>query len=315
MTVSKTFVLGLLTFLAASAMGSSRPGVHEEAGDLLLSWTVTGLNISPVSLQGREWLQVSGRPDLNPVSITGAPSVPAIHEWLRLDDLGGFTARIVAESWSETAGTVMPEQEREFGPSGMPFEWAQDAGVYGTPGWYPARTLELGSPVLLRNNRLARLTVFPVQTDPVLNRTRVLQELTVQVTFTDLDERNQRLQHLPTDTSPLSRMLAGRVIEAPGSGSLEDIDDILTLPGTYRVYARTTAVATNAMLTSLLNWKREKGHVVNVITSTNLGGWSAALIKADITNAYNNSATPPDYVLLVGDPSAASRQRLLAALR
>ncbi|MCB9474433.1 MAG: hypothetical protein H6678_11530 [Candidatus Delongbacteria bacterium] len=307
MTVSKTSVLGALLALAISAGASGAPDMRVEAGDLLLSWTVSGMEITPLTLHGQEWLQVNAGSQVNPIGIEGAPSVPAWHEWIRLTDLGGLQADIVSQSWSELEGTVVPEQEREFGPGDLPLAWSQDTQCYATPGWYPEHIVELGAPVLLRNNRLAQLTVHPVQTDPVLNRTRVLDELTVRVTFTDLDPRNPRLVQLPVDTSVLNQVLASTVIARPGEESLRDIFDIRTLPGTYRVYARTNAVANNAVLQNLLNWKREKGHVVNVVTAADMGGsWNSSTIRNDISNAYFNSSTPPDYVLLIGDPSATS---------
>ncbi len=304
MVLTKTSVLAAALFLAHSALAATQPDRRADSESLLLEWNFPELQLETVHLQGQEWLQVRGDEAFGQLGQPGAPDLPVLNNWLQLPDRSGVQVTILDSEWEEYPGRILPEQERVHGENDFPPTWLQDQEIYSADGWFPGQEFQLGEPALLRNTRLAQLCLHPVQVNSEAGVTRVLRRIELRVDFEGQDLRNARMQAIAGE-SVLLKAITPSLIPAPGQSALRDLFDGVTFPGTYRVYAKTSAVANNAILQNLLNWKREKGHVVEVRTSSDIS-WNATSIRNDISAAYFNSPTPPDYVLLIGDPTESS---------
>ncbi len=243
-----------------------------------------------VTLDGAGWI---GRP--------GAPDLPSVQELFELPDRSGVQLRLVEGDWEILPGLdVMPCQERLSTDAELPLPWVRDEVVYSTAEFWPAQAWELGEPALMRNQRVAKASLFPVQVNPVTGEARVWSRMVFELSFAGEDLRNARTYELPARDTSLDRLLERQVVRtATEDGALRDLlFDRGPLPGKYLVFVR-SAGATNPYLTALLDWKRKKGHPVVVVTDSQVS-FTTTEIRARIATEYQ-SADPVAFVLLVGD--------------
>jgi len=146
---------------------------------------------------------------------------------------------------------------------------------------------------LLRQSRLARLKIAPVQYHPVRNELKIFNNLQFEVHFTGAGARKAKTKS-PT-ANPYFSSLQDQTLNAPlspreGVGGDGPLTYAIVAPPEYR-----------RSLQSFVEWKEQKGfHVVEAYTDS-IGG-SREEIRQFLLEAYRYPAvTPPSFVLLVGD--------------
>ncbi len=77
---------------------------------------------------------------------------------------------------------------------------------------------------------------------------------------------------------------------------------VFTDPTILMIYPNSTNAQFNTSLTQLINWKKQTGFKVNA-TSTTVAGTSTTAIKNYIQAQYDDVATRPDYLMIIGDAS------------
>jgi hypothetical protein len=232
----------------------------------------------------------------------GRPDLPAVHRLIELPDRSGIQVRVTGGT-SHILGNILPlpVQEQLHNQAEMPQPWLQDMDLYATDAWYPAEIVALDEPALVRNHRVAKMSLFPVQVNPVTGEARVWTSLQLEVTFDGENPVNPREWNLPAAATRLEGSLAAAVVNprAPQEGALSDIwRDPGKYPGKYLVFANASAL-TNARLQDLLDWKRQRGHTVVIESSASILGNSTSL-RNRISTEYNSS-DPVKFVMLVGD--------------
>ncbi|MCB9472999.1 MAG: T9SS type A sorting domain-containing protein [Candidatus Delongbacteria bacterium] len=231
----------------------------------------------------------------------GRPDLPAIHRLLELPDHSDVQVRVVGGE-SHVIGNVlpMPVQDQLHNEAEVPQPWLQDQALYGEDAWYPSYNVLLDEPALVRNHRVAKLSVFPVQVNAFTGETRVWTSMELDVTFDGVNPVNQREWQLPASARVLEAELANAIVNPRQSDSTLDAvwSDPGKMPGKYLVFAPTAAL-TNQRLLDLLQWKRQRGHTVVIESSSGILS-NAVSIKNRITTEYN-SDEPVKFVMLVGD--------------
>jgi hypothetical protein len=219
----------------------------------------------------------------------GRPDLPAVHRLVEMPDMSDIQVRVVGGTSQLLSGVwPLPVQDQLHYAMEMPQPWLQDDALYATDAWYPATQFLLDEPALVRNHRVAKCSVFPIQVNPVTGEARVWTSLELEITFDGVNTVNQRTLQLPESATMLEGVLARSVVNprAGEAGTLDVWADPGKMPGKYLVFAGTSALA-NVRLQDLLNWKRQRGHTV-VIESTPSILNSATNIKNRITTEYGS---------------------------
>jgi hypothetical protein len=241
------------------------------------------------------------------ISDPGAPDLPLVNRLVRIPDRSDVILSVVDEQWlAWDVAHVRPVQERLHTAADLPLPWAEQPAIYGGTAWYPAETVTLGEPMILRDQRLVKVSVAPVRWNPATREIERLASLELRLDFAGENPVNQILHPMPA--SPLMHRLVGGEIIAPPAGTSEGAMDAIEwasadTPLTYVVYTPATALE-NVSFQAWLDWKFRKGHAVKVITGSDIS-WTNTAIRNSIISEYNG-ATPPDYVMLVGDVDGGS---------
>ncbi|MCB5253051.1 MAG: C25 family cysteine peptidase, partial [Candidatus Cloacimonetes bacterium] len=149
---------------------------------------------------------------------------------------------------------------------------------------------------VLRDFRILSLSIHPVQWDAKSSELTVYDEVLVEVSFTD--------EASVTDMADyVSYSPAFRNIYAANLLNFEDYRYLNSTQGYGRILM-IRANNSNSVYLSLIenfaNWKRMKGHEVNLV-NVQIAGSSSTAIKNYIQAQYDNPDTRPDYVILIGD--------------
>ncbi len=296
-----TLLCGLL---ATQLYAAQTFRANADAAGYTLDWQPGPANLVSQHDSHGDWLQVSFD-DAGYFGAPGAPDLPLLSRMIELPDESGVSVELLEAEWETVSGVVAPNQERMLEPDDFPAPYLLDEDIYSSDTWYPGSVLSVSKPMLARNLRLAKVDLVPVRTNPVSGETQVLRSAQVRVNFSGTDLRNARSYELPAKDQLYRRVMADKLVQLPEHEADRGIFDVPEAPGRYLIFARTTTVSNDAYFVNWVNWKREKGHDVEVITESDLGAWTSDAIKGEIENQYF-SDTPPLYVTLVGDPNASA---------
>jgi len=143
----------------------------------------------------------------------------------------------------------------------------------------------------MRDFRLGRLTLAPIQFNPVRGLLRVYRKLEIEITFDGVGENPMERPRL--QKSRVMANLVNALVLNPG----DELNEEGVLGGYLFI---TPSTLQSTLQTLLVEWKKEKGFPCTVANTTQTGTTNTQ-IKSYIQNIYNTWPVPPDYVILVGD--------------
>jgi hypothetical protein len=254
-----------------------------------------------VEINGLQFLQCLSL-DEGFVGRPGAPDLPAISRLFEMPDDSGMQLRFV-EGDSRIVNDVdaWPCQDRVSQADEFPLPFLQDETIYSSNDWWPGSLVELDDPALMRNMRVGKASFFPVQVNPVEHSARIWSRMVFELSYDGTNDVNRREFAIDAARSPLSHSLSQGVLNTVGQAT-PDRDtwfDEGQYPGKYLVFANSTAQA-NSYFQSLMDWKRQKGHEVVLVSDSEVSFTSSTAIRTRILNEYQGPGSV-DYVLLVGD--------------
>ena len=224
----------------------------------------------------------------------GQPELPVLRKLALLPQRGGWRWEIADADYVEMSGHIpapLQEETLETPEGSVQPQFVFDENAYRQDRWFPENPVELDQPVVMRDWRLGRVNLFPIQYNPARGLLRVCRSLTVEVIFDGPGENP--VEHRRTQKSRIFSQLVKRSVLNPS----EQLDEQGVLGGYLFV---TPPALQSTLQTQLVEWKKEKGFPCTVATTTQTGTTNSQ-IKAYIQNIYNTWPVPPDYLVLVGD--------------
>jgi len=180
-----------------------------------------------------------------------------------------------------------------------PKAFQQDAGFYAAGASYPQTALEYGDPVILRDFRIMTININPFSYDPASQQLNIRNSLDFRVNFSPTPGINELVGELTHISPAFARIYESVIFNFDDYRNLIDHN----VPPRYLIiHGNNTDPNFIASLNEYVLWKRQKGADVDVAnTSSASAGSSTTSIKTYIQNRYNNPATRPDFVILIGD--------------
>ncbi len=317
MTAGKTLMLSLLFsgLLSAAPQVQHHPGQagEPEFSDGEIEFVFDAPRLENVDLQGNSWTLVDlegcgtlGRP--------GAPDLPSFSRLVEIPDFSDVRFELVDGDFEDLrTEPVLPEQARCHSETDLPLPFVYREDFYRDQV-YPAQTVEWDEPALLRNHRVAKLTVYPVQMLDEGRGLRIWSRMLVRVTFQGENPVNQRTYSISNRETSLSRAVRNLIVNrVQEDEALRGIFDPHSMPGTYLVLARNTVITGNSAFFDFVEWKRRKGHKVYVRTQSDVGTWTNTNIFNYVQDAYETWEDTPDFLLLVGDSGSSDSDYELPA--
>mgnify|MGYP006120027613 FL=1 len=150
----------------------------------------------------------------------------------------------------------------------------------------------------MRGQQLARLSISPIQYNPVSNQLKIITKVEVQVVFKNVNISEDVANRKKYYSSEFETLFKSCVNHTP----VTEKDVITTYPVKYVIISDPQF---QTALQPLVDWKRKKGFlVIEEYTNNPLVGTTTTSIHSFIKNMYDN-ATPldpaPTYLLLIGD--------------
>jgi len=252
-----------------------------------VSIDVNGTESIFYSIPGNVWLMEKGMPQL-----------PIYRSSIIIPDLAAMNFNIISEEYTEI-GTlpVMPSKghiTRDIDPSTIPFAFSN---FYSINDWYPAETILIDEPYIVKDLRGATVQFNPMKYNPVEGKLKICTRLVLEV----YDDPNQQV------VNPLIRNL-------PLIGTSMEFDDIyknlfinygtgyydyVTVNEQGRLLVIYASEYSNN-ITPFVNWKVKRGLTTITAEYPTETGNDANSIKDYIQNLYDS----PDgltFIILVGE--------------
>lgn len=266
--------------------------LDEDATGLTLSWEMNG--VDQVATPDGLLLTLPGE---GQAGGPGDPSLPLISRLLAAP--GDAAARIElvdaeVESFHLAGLAPRPWPASDRPDSGN--RAAQPSDAFSTTGDWPGAWLGECASVLWMGHRVQSLDLQPLRWHPLEQRVDFLRRATLRLTW----------QH-GTLPAPLPRVLDGEALAMVKHRALNSQSPWLALEdrtveegpaGSYLVVVPDAALSA---MGEWIHWKRRLGHEVRVLLESQAGGQDATTAQLRSAIAAEFTASPFQYLLLVGD--------------
>jgi len=232
-----------------------------------------------------------------PISASGDPALQALVWTLEIPATSGVEYQLKYEMTLLEDIYLTPESI-----DAVPDDPIEPSARWQVDQFFPESILALSDPAILRNHRLVQVTLTPYQYNPITHQLRVYSNVEVDFSFNGTNPINQIEQTIPRSTT-FETMISQNILnyDAMNENS-RDYDHNLGLDPILYIYNSNA----QSNLQPLLDWKRQKGHIVYTATESDVTLSSFSSIFGYIRDAYNDWDNPPVFVALVGDPSSCS---------
>ncbi len=240
----------------------------------------------------------------------GTPKLPAQHKLVEVPfgadvqvEVLGYTVREYKLADFGVEFPLMPVQpslRKDQDVSEVPFEFQPTLYTKSTYIEPDLASIEVLG--VMRGQRLARLTVAPVQYNPSSGTIRVYNDVEVEVQYSDADEALTRYIKAST-FSPYFEHIYQRVINPFNTGDIfDDHPDLTKYPIKMVIVSHDDF---QESLQPFIEWKTIQGFEVIEAYTSEVGS-TAAAIQSFIHTQYD-AGTPddpaPTFVMVVGDPT------------
>ncbi|MBM4399022.1 MAG: hypothetical protein FJ041_01650, partial [Candidatus Cloacimonetes bacterium] len=148
----------------------------------------------------------------------------------------------------------------------------------------------VSDPFIMRNNLLTTLSIQPYVYYPDETKVVMLKEADIMIRY--IPDSVNNIEREIKQSKEFKDWLSKATINYRDYTRLGNADGSILI-----VYNQTASPL--SLIQPLIDWKHQKGWVVNAV-STTVTGTTTAGIKNYIQNAYNTWANPPEYILLIG---------------
>ena len=281
----------------ASAMSIVRNG--RSSTDLNLS--LREIAVTPNILNGISYKKVR-LPQVDQMIVSeiadeGYPSIPMLSSLIAIPDESGIEISVDYSGFDlydniDLAPVQPSPSESDY--EDLPFTINEE--IYRTDSFFPGELASAADPVIMRDIRMAQITVYPVQYNPVRRQLKIYRDLSVSISYTTekvINPKRNRRPYLSEGFYPLYKSLLPNFDQFYSSTEVRR--------GGYLIIAKDMFVDS---LTALAEWKHQKGYTVNIVGASEIdpyGNPSQLEIRYYIQTAYETWEIPPEYVLIVGD--------------
>ncbi len=271
--------------------------IHSDVNSVTLEYNFSGLQTAEQFINGNKFYNLSaeacvamlnkGMPQMlrNTVSL----AVP-YHSQARLE--------VIASEFTEMNDiSVIPSKgslTRNINPNNVPFEFGN---AYFKNAFYPAVNVEATANYLFRGQQGITLSFYPVQTNPVTKKLKIITKFVVKVTYVNSNNQPLSFEMPEFKSGEEKEMFMHRFLNIKHASTasktnytqLNEFGDMLIIyhPAFYN------------QMKPLADWKIQKGMNTEMV-STALTGTTGSAIQSYVQGYYN---AHPNllYVLLVGD--------------
>ncbi len=230
------------------------------------------------------------------LSKEGMPELPVFSGMLAIPYHGSAKLQLISSHKNTLTGiNPYPVQSKVDDQSNVP-EFQINRSYYENGGKYPEQITTSDDPAILRDFRVMNFSVHPFEYNAATKQMLANDKIVIRVTFNNTPGMNEMDAPTAYSTS----------FESMYKALLLNYDDVRDVSLSYKperiliIYANSNDNIFLNKLTEFVNWKQQKGYVVQLASTLQTGSQNTT-IKTYIQNTYNNAETRPDYIILIGD--------------
>ena len=288
-------VFSLLVLIAGAGFAAGLTQIDSSIDGLVYELDAPQPEFKTLNIRGDNFSAVFME-DAEALSVFSMPRVPVYRTWIEIPVGAEVTVEITEESILDIAGPAYPIQPGiQSANKNEPrenFTMRLNSDVY-SGGSYPAGWINIIYPGELRGRNLAIIEVTPLLWNASDNTCQLLSEATLNISFEGGDIAQTFAQADRYYAPPFEQTLD---ILLDNYGTFESGSD--TPPAPYLIIGHSDFVETG--MADFVAWKESIGFDVTMVDLSVTGTQDTA-IQSYIQNAVETWATPPQYVLLVGD--------------
>ncbi len=281
-------LLGFIFLLVPNFVLGQFKLVDDSSGNLKISFKNTDYVIKQETIAGNDYDFIS-TDILTSTSDVGAPNLPFLSTTIQLQNTGYPNLKIkVLKSKIIENVRIKPYQEDDYQ------SYFLERELYSKDEFYPQEIAQISHPAILRNTRIASITLNPFRYNGAKQILEVIQEAEIEISYDNRAVLNEIYGKSIKKVEAFENLYASRILNYQESTSKTDYQNPTIL------YIYPSPLENNPILNNLLNWRKQEGWTV-FDASTAETGSSLTSIKSYIQNAYDNWENPPAYVTLIGD--------------
>ena len=222
----------------------------------------------------------------------GMPELPLFTSMIEIDKGVEYTINYeVKSSYIVEDIKIFPNQNLV---NGLEIKEVQDINqdFYNTDHLHPINKIFLSEPMVMRDIDISILSLVPFNYNPKSRELEVYSS--IEITLTKNISENQTERRSTPKSKVFEKIYENHILNYSSNNREEDYQTSSIL------YICGGSSSSNTYFQNLLEWRNERGYIVNVASLSDIGS-NASSIKNYIQNAYENWENPPEYVALVGD--------------
>ncbi len=260
--------------------------------------SIATLNLKQVTFQEGNYISLESDGLIKSFT-EGMPNIPSISKLIEVPQ--GAEVEFVVRSFNEEiiklsdygiSNLIAPAlRTQSKSEESVPF--VKNEAVYNSDRFVNDKIVSYEESGQMRATRLGRISISPIQYNPVQNSLRILNNLVIDVNFINADISATNALKKKYNSAYFNDLLAGSIINFNKSNNKE----LITQAPTHMVIVSDRMFETQ--LIPFVEWKIKKGFKITE-AYTDVIGDTTSDIKTYLEGIYNGS-DPMSFVLFVGD--------------
>ncbi|MBI9036766.1 MAG: T9SS type A sorting domain-containing protein [Bacteroidales bacterium] len=273
--------------------------ISNDDNSTIIKIELSGFNVKEINSEGKTYQAI----DLMTESVVTEPGLPAlsyIAKVLAIPDQSGISVEVLETGDIQTFKNIYLPPARKSWSEGHPeTPYIENPEAYNSSGPYPEEFAMVDRPSILRDFRIARVSVFPVRYFSAKNEIEVASSITIRVNYGEGEVVNPKTSASKAISPSFGKLYRSFIFNYQDVldrlyGGTEDGQELMLciMPDdffeSFQLYA---------------DWNRQSGTDIHITKFSDIDANSSNpdIIKDHITDAYYNWEHPPTYVLIVGD--------------
>jgi hypothetical protein len=271
---------------------------------IIINYSISDLNIENIINDNGSFYRVT-IPGHTPSSTPGKPELPVFSRLISIPEGSEYKVKIsevrstrIKPAGNKVEGILIPTQEGETKElQQKKRQFIINKTAYATRGIISSDTVRIEPVGVLRNKKLANISVSPVRYNPHTNVLEVITSMKIEIIF------NYPEKIVSKAIAPESALF-GESIE---KGILSSIPGNV-IPGYSDQPVKMVIITDTAFkkqLEPFIRWKTQKGFNLKILyKGVGLAGDTYVQLKDTLTKIYRASSEtdpPPEYLLIIGD--------------
>ena len=284
----------------------TKPDVQLISDDItgtVIKVNIAGFRINEFTSGGKTY-QAIDLGDLGITSEAGMPQISHIAKILAVPNQGIVSVEVLNVGKIQTIKGINIPPARKSWIEGQPESpYVENEEAYCAANLYPDVRAKIEDPMIFRDFRIARVSIFPVRYSPSKQEIEAVSSITVRIKYGGGLGVNPKL----TPNKPIAPSFAklyrsiifnySSVLQREYNGREDGYDFMLCImPDSF---------ATNFQMYA--DWNHKTGTYIHITKFSEIGasGTNPSAVKNHILEAYMTWPNPPTHVLLVGDAGVA----------